>query len=275
MKTDIQITILTDNVASRSDMLTEHGLSLWIKYGTKHILWDTGQGGVLAANAKTLGLDLTQTDMIALSHGHYDHTGGLPYVITLAPNADIYAHPAAIKHRYSKKEFLHWVGMPLDTVKSLKEKPVKWTASWTQIYQGVFLTGEIPRLNNCEDTGGAFFLDFGCRTQDMLPDDQALVLESEKGLIVVLGCAHSGTVNTLDYISRKTGQNEIYAVIGGMHLGKASQQRLDGTVKALKQYDVQIVIPLHCTGVNAMQYLQNAISEKTVRFPQSPCLEMK
>jgi 7,8-dihydropterin-6-yl-methyl-4-(beta-D-ribofuranosyl)aminobenzene 5'-phosphate synthase len=275
MKTGVRIIILTDNVASRSDLLAEHGLSLWIEYGTTHILWDTGQSDILLANAKRLGIDLSQTDIIALSHGHYDHTGGLPAVAAIAPNAVIYAHPEATIPRYSKKESVHPVGMPPDSVIVLNAKTVKQTSSWTQVCRGVFLTGPIPRLNMHEDTGGAFFLDADCRKEDMLPDDQALVMESEKGLIVILGCAHSGTINTLDYISHKTGQRKIHAIVGGMHLGKASQQRLDCTVNALKQYDVKIVIPLHCTGSNAIQYLKNALSDKIVQLPQSPYLELK
>jgi 7,8-dihydropterin-6-yl-methyl-4-(beta-D-ribofuranosyl)aminobenzene 5'-phosphate synthase len=275
METDIRITILTDNTAARPDVLAEHGLSLWIEYGQKHILWDTGQTDMLIANAKKLGIALSLTDIIALSHGHYDHTGGLPAVTALVPNAEIYAHPGATIPRYSKKESVHPVGMPSDSVNVLHTKTVRQISSWTQISRGVFLTGPIPRLNMYEDTGGAFFLDADCRKEDMLPDDQALVMESEKGLIVILGCAHSGTINTLDYISHKTGQRRIHAMAGGMHLGKASQQRLDGTVKALKQYDVQIVIPLHCTGAGAIQYLKNALSDKIVQLPQSPYLELK
>jgi 7,8-dihydropterin-6-yl-methyl-4-(beta-D-ribofuranosyl)aminobenzene 5'-phosphate synthase len=167
------------------------------------------------------------------------------------------------------------VGMPSAAIQSLNTRPVKWVESWTQISQGVFVTGSIPRQNTFEDTGGAFFLDSDCRIQDTLPDDQALVLESAKGIIVILGCAHSGVVNTLDYISLKTAQKKIYAVIGGMHLGNASQQRLSYTAEILKQYDVQILIPLHCTGTNAIQYLRNTLSEKIVRLSQSPWLGLE
>jgi 7,8-dihydropterin-6-yl-methyl-4-(beta-D-ribofuranosyl)aminobenzene 5'-phosphate synthase len=275
MNTDIRITILIDNIATRPDVLSEHGLSLWIEYGRKYILWDTGQSDSLLANAKTLGVDLALTEIIALSHGHYDHTGGLSAALAVAPQARVYIHPMAIRPRYSKKEFLHSIGMPFGVVQDLETRPVNRVESWTQIGQGIFLTGPIPRQNPLENTGGAFFWDLDCRIPDALPDDQALVLESAKGLVVILGCAHSGTINTLDYISRKTGQHNIYAIIGGMHLGSASEQRLDCTIKMLRQYDVQLLVPLHCTGTNAIQYLQNGLSKKTVQPPQSPYLELK
>jgi 7,8-dihydropterin-6-yl-methyl-4-(beta-D-ribofuranosyl)aminobenzene 5'-phosphate synthase len=275
MNANIRITVLADNTATRPDVLSEHGLSLWIEYGSKCILWDTGQGGVLLANAKTLGVDLASADTIAVSHGHYDHTGGLPTAMAAAHNADVYIHPVAITPRYSRKKSVRPVGMPPAAVQSLHTGPVQWIESWTPICRGVFVTGPIPRQNILEDTGGAFFLDSDCRIQDTLPDDQALVLESAKGIIVILGCAHSGTVNTLDHIRRKTGHRDIYAIVGGMHLGNASQQRLSYTAKALRQYNVQILIPLHCTGTNAMQYLQNTLSEKIVQLPQSPCLYLE
>jgi 7,8-dihydropterin-6-yl-methyl-4-(beta-D-ribofuranosyl)aminobenzene 5'-phosphate synthase len=79
----------------------------------------------------------------------------------------------------------------------------------------------------------------------------------------------------MDYISKLTGRNEIYAVIGGMHLLNASQTRIAKTIEAFEKYRVQIIVPLHCTGANAIQYLQNALSEKTVQLPQSPYLELK
>lgn len=274
MKTDVQITVLVDNVTRRPDLQAEHGLSLWIEYGGKRILWDTGQGGVLSANAQSLGVDLAQADSIALSHGHYDHSGGLPFVLSVAPRADIWSHPSAILSRFSRKETVHPVGMPLQAVESLQGRPVHWIQTWTSIHEGVFLTGAIPRKTSYEDTGGAFFLDADCRIPDTLPDDQALIADCSKGLVVVLGCAHSGVVNTLDYIHQKTSGKSVYAVIGGMHLSKASQARLDYTVQALKKYDVQIVLPLHCTGEEALCYLRTALPGKAIPLPEDPSIKL-
>lgn len=274
MKTDVQITVLVDNVAWRPDLQAEHGLSLWIEYGGKRVLWDTGQGGVLSANAQSLGVDLAQADSIALSHGHYDHSGGLPFVLSVAPKADIWSHPSATLCRFSRKESVHPVGMPPQAVESLHGRPVHWIKTWTSIHEGVFLTGAIPRKTPYEDTGGAFFLDADCRIPDTLPDDQALVAQSSKGLVVILGCAHSGVVNTLDYVRQKMSGQPVYAVIGGMHLSKASQERLDFTVQALKKYDIQIVLPLHCTGEEAMCYLRTALPDRVIQLPDGPSIKL-
>jgi len=274
MKTDVQITVLVDNMAWRPDLQAEHGLSLWIEYGGKRILWDTGQGGVLSANAQSLGVELAQADSIALSHGHYDHTGGLPLVRSVAPGADVWLHPSATLCRFSRKETVLSVGMPSKTVESLQARPIHWIKTWTSIYEGVYLTGAIPRKSPYEDTGGAFFLDAECRIPDTLPDDQALVVQSSKGLVVILGCAHSGVVNTLDYVHQKMSGQPVYAVIGGMHLSKASQERLDYTVQALKQYDVQIVLPLHCTGEQATYYLRTVLPDRTIQLSDGPSIKL-
>ncbi|MBN2513622.1 MAG: MBL fold metallo-hydrolase [Sedimentisphaerales bacterium] len=274
MEQHLQITILVDNVAWRPDLQAEHGLSMWIEYGDRRILWDTGQGGVLSANAKSLGVDLTQADIIALSHGHYDHTGGLPSVLPIAPDAEVWMHPLATVTRFSRKETVHPVGMPAQAAESLQGRTIHWIKSWTAIHEGVFLTGSIPRNTPYEDTGGAFFLDADCQIPDMLPDDQALVAECSKGLVVVLGCAHSGVVNTLDYVHLKTSGKPIYAVMGGMHLSKASQERLDYTVQALKKYDVQIVLPLHCTGERATHYLRTALPDRSIQLSNGPLIKL-
>lgn len=102
---------------------------------------------------------------------------------------------------------------------------------------------------------GRFFLDPDCQIPDVLKDDQALWFNTQKGIVVLLGCAHAGVVNTVEYVAELTGAFNIHAVIGGMHLGSANQDRLRFTVSALQRYEVQVVAPCHCTGQTAMAYL--------------------
>lgn len=268
----LRITVLIDNAAAQPDLLTEHGLAMWIEFGDKRILWDAGQSDILLANARTLGIDLAAADIIAISHGHYDHTGGLPAVLPVAQKASLYLHPEIFLSRYSKKQSIHPIGMPIASAQSLQARPVHLTESWIRIGHGIFLTGAIPRLNSFEDTGGSFFLDAECSAPDSVPDDQAMVLESGEGLIVILGCAHSGLVNTLDYVCRNTGKNTIHTVIGGMHLLNANRQRMDFSVDALRKYDVQNIVPLHCTGQAACDYLKNALAGKVINLSGKSCL---
>ncbi|MBN1392823.1 MAG: MBL fold metallo-hydrolase [Sedimentisphaerales bacterium] len=270
---DIRITILVDDTASRPPLLTEHGLSLWIEYKDKRILFDTGQSNLLLKNAEKLGVDLSMTDAIVISHGHYDHTGGLPAVLKLATNAAIYFHPAAVKPKYSCKEFkARPIGMPEAAKQAIKNRKVIWTEKPLQLCNGVTLTGQIPRKNDFEDVGGAFFVDENCHIPDNLLDDQALFIESPNGLIVVLGCAHSGAVNTLNYVTKLTGQDHIYAVIGGMHLLNANKNRMERTIEAFKKYGIEKIVPLHCTGSKAIEYLRESFPDKCVCHYDNPVI---
>ena len=272
MNDDIHISIIVNNTTSHSDFITEHGLSLWIEYKEKKILFDTGQSNAVISNAKNLGIDLASADAIVISHGHYDHTGGLSDVLDIAVQAKVYIHPLATEPKFNKKaQNVKYIGMPDSAKKSIENRNVVWTSKPVNLpctravhglFDGITITGEIPRLNDYEDVGGYFYLDENCLDPDDLLDDQTLFMESSMGLIVIFGCAHSGVVNILDYISKLTNCKKIYAVIGGMHLLNADQKRIDNTIEAFKKYDVQKLIPLHCTGQQALKVFEDIFCKK-------------
>ncbi|MFH1613568.1 MAG: iron-sulfur cluster assembly scaffold protein [Planctomycetota bacterium] len=259
----LSITVVVDNTAS-GHFHSEHGLALWINHGDKRILFDTGQSNLILQNAKTLDIDLADTDAIVISHGHYDHTGGLSAVLSIASKkAKIYLHPAATEPKFSQKTSeAKSIGM-LDSAKeAIQGKHIIWTGTPAQIFPGMSVTGQVPRMNDYEDVGGTFFVDENCQEPDKLLDDQTLFIESTKGLVVVFGCAHAGVVNTLDYISKLMGKKNIYAVIGGMHLLNASPIRITNTIEVFKKYEIQKIVPLHCTGQKAMQDFKTAFGDK-------------
>jgi 7,8-dihydropterin-6-yl-methyl-4-(beta-D-ribofuranosyl)aminobenzene 5'-phosphate synthase len=260
---DTCITTLVENSTSRLALQAEHGLSFWIEYGDKHILFDTGQSDLLIRNAETLGVDLTQTDAIVLSHGHYDHTGGLSTVLNMAPKAQLYLHPAALEPKYCRSiPKARSIGMPDSARQAIHNHQVIWTESHTQVFDGMRLTGRVPRVTDFEDVGGPFFLDEDCLEPDPLLDDQALFIESSKGLIVILGCAHAGLVNTLQRISELKRGKKFYAAMGGMHLVNAETERIERTVSALRQHNLQKISPAHCTGDEAVETFRNAFPEQ-------------
>ena len=263
MDYDIRITVLVDNKTSRADLIAEHGLSLWIEYKEKRILFDTGQSDAVIKNAKQLGVDLARTDAIVISHGHYDHTGGLSAVLDIAVKAKIYLHPAAIETKFIRKASgVKLIGMSDSAKKAIQGRHVIWTVTPAQLFYGMTVSGQVPRISNFEDVGGAFFVDENCQSPDEILDDQTLFIESTKGLVVVFGCAHSGVVNTLDYVTKLTKQSNIYAIIGGMHLINANLTRIENTIEAFKKYDIQKIVPLHCTGQEATEKMKKAFGEK-------------
>ena len=247
MGCDIRITVLIDNKTSRPDLNAEHGLSLWIEYREKRILFDAGQSDTLIRNAEKLGINLAQTDAIVLSHGHYDHTGGLKAVLDFAKTTGIKS-----------------IGISDSAKKAIQGRNVIWTVTPAWLFPGMAVTGQVPRINNFEDVGGAFFIDEKCQKADELLDDQALFIESARGLIVVLGCAHAGVVNILNYVAELTSQSHVFAIIGGTHLLSASSERIEHTIKAIKGYNVQQVCLAHCTGSEAVAKFRDIFKGRCV-----------
>jgi 7,8-dihydropterin-6-yl-methyl-4-(beta-D-ribofuranosyl)aminobenzene 5'-phosphate synthase len=127
------------------------------------------------------------------------------------------------------------------------------------------VTGPIPRETAFEDTGGPFFLDQGGRRADAMDDDLALWIKTDRGLVVCVGCSHAGVVNTLNYAQRLNAGSRIRAVVGGMHLLSASEERLEQTIAALRGLDPELLVPCHCTGEGAIERLQAAFGDRTLR----------
>jgi len=262
----VTVTTLVNNTAP-DDLQSEHGLSFWIEYNGKNILFDTGQTNIIETNAKQIGIDLANTDTVILSHGHYDHTGGMSTVFAAAKMATLYLHPRAMDLKYSQKpDRVKMIGMSDATkeiIRSVKTKgKLVWTERPTEVFPGLFVTGTIPRKTSFEDTGGDFYLDESCNKPDELLDDQAIFFKAHNELVVLLGCGHSGVVNTLDYISMLTGEKHIHAVLGGMHLLHACPKRIDRTIEAIRKYDIQELGPAHCTGKNATEMFNEAFPDQ-------------
>jgi 7,8-dihydropterin-6-yl-methyl-4-(beta-D-ribofuranosyl)aminobenzene 5'-phosphate synthase len=265
MHDSVNVTILVDNTAGEG-LIAEHGLSFWIETEGTHILFDTGQGNALESNAHVLDVDLGKTDILALSHGHYDHTGGLPYVLKQKASIEIYCHPGVVIPRYNvpsagQAKASH---MPQDAkiaLNNLNSDNLHWVSAPMNIAPGIGITGPIPRRADFEDTGGPFFLDPDGRQVDLIDDDLALWIKTSRGLIIIVGCGHAGLLNTIHFIQDITEEPRVEALIGGFHLKNASQERLEKTGKALLDLHAKNVVPCHCVGGPAVELFQTILGD--------------
>ena len=267
---DVKITTLVENsvgIGGSRELIGEHGLAFLIEAGAHCILFDTGQYLALENNARVLGCDLTRIDTVVLSHGHYDHTGGLKHLLKCNPDFTLISHPDVFGRKMNKRKGRYRdIGIPVsqnDLTKSgvrlnLDAEPVK-------IEPNITTTGEIPLKFEFESVAEGFFIEEdGHKIPDILADDQALILETGKGIVVVLGCSHRGIINTLNHVIKITGEKRIHAVLGGLHLVKTTGEKLEAIVDHLQRFNLEKIVVGHCTGNHAVQALYERFGDRVV-----------
>ena len=290
----LEITILVDNYvdlllpdqpgvvrpssAKNGQMLTktllaEHGLSLLIDTWdgeTRHrTLLDTGyNAGTLIHNMQMLDLDPGDIDALVISHGHMDHTGSINVALeAIRRPVAVVCHPDVFRSRFIEKPKMGLVKLPqLASREQMAERGAQLSEERgpTLIADNTVLaTGQIPRVTSFEKgMPGARMETEGQLAVDNIEDDQALVINlADCGLVVVSGCAHSGIINSVLYGRKLTGEDKVYAVVGGFHLtGPDMSSIIDSTLEELKKINPELIVPMHCTG-------QSAIARFNVEFP--------
>ena len=262
----LRITTLSENTAGLGNFLGEWGLSILVEADGLNLLLDTGQSISAAHNADLLDVDLSRVNQIVLSHGHFDHTGGLfPVLRRIKKTVDIVAHPDIWADKYSGREGqdYRYIGIPhhRHLLESLGAN-FKLTAEPTRISENIMTTGEIPMVTDFERVEPYLLVKEGSGFQpDEVLDDQALIINMEVGLVVLLGCAHRGIINTLYQAQKLTGVKKVYTVLGGCHLMDASEERIRLTTDALKEMGVQKLGVSHCTGLRAACHMAREFGE--------------
>lgn len=267
-QTRARLTILVDNTAN-AGLAHEHGFALWVEVAGHRILFDTGQGKALVPNSSAVGIDLDRAEMLVLSHGHYDHTGAVAQVLATNPAIRVFCHPGVFDRRYSIRPAQppHDISMPeaaREALEALPAERMRLVAGPVEILPELGVTGPIPRRHPLEDTGGPFFLDRAATQPDPIEDDIAMWIRTDNGLVVITGCCHSGLINTAEYVRSISRETTISGIIGGLHLNSASQERMDRTCKALRDWDPRSVIPCHCTGEGAVALLSERLGRMIV-----------
>jgi 7,8-dihydropterin-6-yl-methyl-4-(beta-D-ribofuranosyl)aminobenzene 5'-phosphate synthase len=267
------VTTLSENTAGMNqdtpgmiNFLAEWGLSMLVATDEVNILLDAGQSISTVYNADIFGIDLRRIDKIVLSHGHADHTGGLREVLRrMRKEIEIIAHPDIWEVKYSRRDGKdRYIGMPFlpQELEGLGAT-FNLTAQPTKITDLIMTTGEIPMVTDVEEIDPDLMIkeDDGWQP-DKLLDDQALIINTELGLVVILGCAHRGIINTIYHARQLTGEKRVHAVLGGCHLFGASKERVQATIAALKELNVQKIGVSHCTGLPAAAMMAQELGDR-------------
>ncbi len=268
MKTTL--TVLCENTAGfPMKIMGEHGLSILIERGEERLLFDTGQGIALLRNASSLGKDLSQVTRVALSHGHYDHTGGLSDFLDVSPNATVCAHPDVFIERFARFEGptgpqTMSIGIPFSK-EALEEKGAAFDLSpaLREISPGITFSGEIPRPADWKTWDDRLVVKDGDDFRsDPFLDDASLIVDTAPGPVLVLGCAHAGLHPILEHVRKETGIDRFHAILGGTHLGAGTQEDWENALGLFESCGVEKIATSHCTGFHAASFLAGHLGDR-------------
>jgi len=254
----LDIRVLVDNTVYRAGLGAEHGLSLFIRWNDHALLFDTGQSDLFVRNARALDVELSSLDLVVLSHGHYDHGGGLPAFLASHAGVPIVTHPGAVVARWSCKPGMapRSIGLA-DSIRARRDL-FQFCEQPTEIAEGCTFLGGIPRAHSEGCGVRDFFLDPEQRDPDGVLDDSGVVFDTTKGLVLITGCCHAGIANYLALVRSLWPSKNIRMVLGGLHLAAASHSEKHDAISALEGAGVESVAAMHCTGFRGAQALDAA-----------------
>jgi 7,8-dihydropterin-6-yl-methyl-4-(beta-D-ribofuranosyl)aminobenzene 5'-phosphate synthase len=276
-------------------LIAEHGFCAAVKLeinGTEHrLLFDSGLDPLAAShNAGILGLDLSCCEVVISSHGHIDHAGGLLNIRKKINEEKqkqkqkhklpLVLHEDAFRNRLVKFQDDRTINLPAPNRADLIEAGYNLVEKQSQslwIEDSILVTGEIPRTNDFEKGFPNHYseIDGKMENDPLIKDDQAIVLNiKDQGLVIITGCAHAGIINIIKYAKELSGENRVYALIGGMHLtGGVFEPLIPQTIDELEQLKPNFIIPCHCSGLKAVTetaknmpnaFIQNSVGTKYI-----------
>ncbi|OEU67515.1 MAG: MBL fold metallo-hydrolase [Desulfovibrio sp. S3730MH75] len=252
-----KISILCDNQSVSDSLGKEWGLSMALNLAQDDLwLWDCGASDLFLKNAKEMGIDTDKAKGIGLSHGHWDHTGGMDALMDTDFLGPVYAHPNFAAKRYSACN-----EAKVKDASFLCEYPgTIIVRDYVELDDGLFMITEIPRIPGLFEATEGLFIDSELTITDHVPDDAFLLMMTSSGPVVVLGCCHSGLANTLYHLRDLTGLKSVHAIIGGLHLFKSGTDEFEKTAKVIEEFSPKLVAPGHCTGDKGYEFLKNHLS---------------
>ena len=267
----MHITILMDNSPGKPGLTNQHGLSFHLETSGTKILFDAGPSNATSSNARVLGKHLSDVDLAILSHGHYDHSGGLDAFFNENPTARLYTRKGADGEHYAKRrDGFEYIGVDKRLFERNAERIVEIDRD-LEICQDVHALVSIPHTESLPAGNGLLFKkEGGVYVNDLFDHELVGVIEEDDGIVILSGCGHSGIINMV-HAARKRFQNQrIKAVIGGFHLmyGSSSEDFVHNTHEAtviadrLVQLGCEKIISGHCTGDQATAILKDRLEGK-------------
>lgn len=266
---EMRFGFLMENRTDKAGLTAEHGLSIYIEACGKKMLFDAGATELMVRNAERMGVDLAAVDLAVVSHGHYDHTGGFPAFCRLNSRAPVYVHRNAFRESYELKEGqlcgpddgIRWTDEEREAMKDrliLTDGPL-WVS------EDICVTGTVQSEEGFEPTEVFYYRDEdGKITADDMSHEQCLVLRQPEGLYVFSGCSHTGVIGALNTAKELFPGEKVAVLAAGMHLYKASDTERSRVVEAVAAEAPERVIPVHCTGMDAICYLKDLLKDRCV-----------
>jgi len=258
------IKVLVENTTLTNDFKSEHGFSLYIETKNKRILFDVGASGLFLENAKKLDVDISKVDYLIISHGHYDHGGGLKTFLKENKKAKVFIHHLAFEKYYARRlnDKLEFIGLD----ESLKEnKQIIFTSNIFNINDEIKLFSNVFKKDGpLKSNSGLFKENKGEKIIDKFEHEQNLVIKDEDKTLLITGCAHNGIVNILEHYYQMKGKMPNY-VIGGFHLfsrsgGMEDLNRIENIAKYLNKTKAKFYT-CHCTGEEPYKILKNIMKD--------------
>jgi 7,8-dihydropterin-6-yl-methyl-4-(beta-D-ribofuranosyl)aminobenzene 5'-phosphate synthase len=261
---ETSISILCDNVVSRPGFVGEHGFSVLVERGNDRYLFDTGPGLSLPINLKALSKNLNALKGVLISHGHYDHTGGLKWVIEQTGHTEVVAHPRMFSRHmlldpHDQAASPRYIGCPFarEELEGLGAR-FRFVESTTEVRPGIiYVTGVDADPGKRPTDDRLLELRDGQFLPDPVDDDASLLLETGSAPVLILGCAHLGVLNILDHVREKMGIRKLRAVLGGTHLMFYSPENVHRFIDTLEAFSIELVAVSHCSGMAAAIALAN------------------
>ena len=260
----MKATVLIDNI-TKSDLIAEWGLAVHIAYNGHQILLDTGTTGAFAENAGQLGISLKEVELGVLSHAHYDHSDGMDVFFEINQKAPFYLREGSeeICYDYDEEdpESARYIGIKEGTLEKYKDRII-FASGDCEVLPGVYL---IPHKTDGLEKIGQKAHMYIRKEDQWLPDDysheQSLVFDTAKGLCIFNSCSHGGADNIIKEIEMTFPGKKIYAIVGGFHLFKSSEEEVRALAGRIRETGIEKVVTGHCTGDVAYEILKEELGD--------------